>query len=471
VARLQVIATGALWSMNRLVEIGRRVEDALASDAVSPLLRTRLTAAGTLSLVQTGTSADAATAADAALSNARRCGDEPAQRFALLALSVVARQEGRHSEAHRRIRSLRALAGAEHLAEEVRALQMLDRYDEAAILLAQARRDLPDGIDAAPDLVHAQMWQDVNLGRIEDAEAQAHTLVRLSDELGEHVSTLDAGSVLSFTAMVRGDVTQARERLAAYSRPGPDDVAIRATAVALMRGWIALVTGDVAESVSAYRPLLDTARTSREYWPWFPLWMRPFVLAGVAAGDHAFAAEAASIAATGAERNPGVASFAGLALQTRGLVDDDPDLLGQAVDVLRTSPRPLLLASALADHGTALLTTDRDTAIGRLDAARGVYERVGATLPGAAVARAMVDAGARPTRPARGGPRPPSGWAALTDTELKVAELVGAGHSNRSAAADLGVSVNTVGTHLRAVFAKLDVRSRVQLANVLHERA
>jgi DNA-binding CsgD family transcriptional regulator len=51
-----------------------------------------------------------------------------------------------------------------------------------------------------------------------------------------------------------------------------------------------------------------------------------------------------------------------------------------------------------------------------------------------------------------------------------VAALVGAGHTNRAAAAALRISPNTVGTHLRAVFAKLEVRSRVQLANLLHDQ-
>ena len=37
--------------------------------------------------------------------------------------------------------------------------------------------------------------------------------------------------------------------------------------------------------------------------------------------------------------------------------------------------------------------------------------------------------------------------------------------TNKSAASALGISVSTVGTHLRAVFAKLEVQSRVQLAN------
>ncbi|MDT7575730.1 MAG: hypothetical protein QOH17_2063, partial [Pseudonocardiales bacterium] len=42
--------------------------------------------------------------------------------------------------------------------------------------------------------------------------------------------------------------------------------------------------------------------------------------------------------------------------------------------------------------------------------------------------------------------------------------------TNREAATTLRISPNTVNTHLRAVFAKLDVRSRVQLANALHDQ-
>ena len=53
---------------------------------------------------------------------------------------------------------------------------------------------------------------------------------------------------------------------------------------------------------------------------------------------------------------------------------------------------------------------------------------------------------------------------------MRVAGLIGEGRTNKSAAAELGVSANTVGTHLRSVFAKLDVRSRVQLTNLLNAR-
>jgi DNA-binding NarL/FixJ family response regulator len=52
---------------------------------------------------------------------------------------------------------------------------------------------------------------------------------------------------------------------------------------------------------------------------------------------------------------------------------------------------------------------------------------------------------------------------ALTVAEQRVAELVCAGHSRSVVADALFVSVNTVGTHLRSIYSKLQVNSRMQL--------
>ena len=61
------------------------------------------------------------------------------------------------------------------------------------------------------------------------------------------------------------------------------------------------------------------------------------------------------------------------------------------------------------------------------------------------------------------------GWRSLTKTETRVARLIAEGHTNRSAAAELFVSVNTISTHLRSVFSKLDINSRVQLTRMTLE--
>jgi DNA-binding CsgD family transcriptional regulator len=59
------------------------------------------------------------------------------------------------------------------------------------------------------------------------------------------------------------------------------------------------------------------------------------------------------------------------------------------------------------------------------------------------------------------------GLARLTDAERSVAEVVAAGYTNREAAAKLFVSPHTVDYHLRHIFGKLDIESRVQLARIV----
>jgi DNA-binding CsgD family transcriptional regulator len=67
-------------------------------------------------------------------------------------------------------------------------------------------------------------------------------------------------------------------------------------------------------------------------------------------------------------------------------------------------------------------------------------------------------------------PAPPTGWDALTAAELRVVEEVARGGTNRDVAEALGLSANTVGTHLRHAFAKLGVGSRVELARLAAAR-
>jgi DNA-binding NarL/FixJ family response regulator len=60
--------------------------------------------------------------------------------------------------------------------------------------------------------------------------------------------------------------------------------------------------------------------------------------------------------------------------------------------------------------------------------------------------------------------RPTTGWGSLTPTELDVVHLVGEGMPNKDIATRLFVSPRTVQSHLRHVYNKLGLTSRVQLA-------
>jgi DNA-binding CsgD family transcriptional regulator len=90
-----------------------------------------------------------------------------------------------------------------------------------------------------------------------------------------------------------------------------------------------------------------------------------------------------------------------------------------------------------------------------LEHAAAIYERLGAV--------GWVDE----TRAelARVGGRRPVPEGGLTSMERQVAELAAGGHSNKTIAAKLYVTVHTVEKHLSHVYAKLGVRSRGELRN------
>jgi two-component system response regulator DctR len=60
--------------------------------------------------------------------------------------------------------------------------------------------------------------------------------------------------------------------------------------------------------------------------------------------------------------------------------------------------------------------------------------------------------------------------AALTEREREVMDLVVAGQPNKLIADALGISVRTVEVHRARLFEKMDVRSAVELANLLADR-
>jgi transcriptional regulator of acetoin/glycerol metabolism/DNA-binding CsgD family transcriptional regulator len=67
--------------------------------------------------------------------------------------------------------------------------------------------------------------------------------------------------------------------------------------------------------------------------------------------------------------------------------------------------------------------------------------------------------------------RPPLGLAGLTDTERAIADLVAQGLTNRQVAERVFVSRHTVDFHLRSIFRKVDVSSRIDLTRQIVSQA
>jgi ATP/maltotriose-dependent transcriptional regulator MalT len=123
-------------------------------------------------------------------------------------------------------------------------------------------------------------------------------------------------------------------------------------------------------------------------------------------------------------------------------------------------------AGAPIEEGTArhLLATlyDRcgrpERARVELGRAKAIFTAGQATWLAATLARDALRFAARGPRSSRA-----NGLATLTDRERQIVDLVTAGLSNREIAEQLYLSKKTVETHLSRAYAKLDVRSRVDL--------
>jgi DNA-binding CsgD family transcriptional regulator len=155
----------------------------------------------------------------------------------------------------------------------------------------------------------------------------------------------------------------------------------------------------------------------------------------------------------------------GVALRTHGLLEPGESgiaLLEQAVDCLEPSQARLEYALTLLELGGAIRRAGR-----RADARKPLREAVelahacGADALAARAHDELVAAGARPRRD------PTESRSTLTASELRVARMAADGMTNREIAQALFLTENTIETHLRSVFRKLDIRSRSQLARTL----
>ena len=185
----------------------------------------------------------------------------------------------------------------------------------------------------------------------------------------------------------------------------------------------------------------------------------------VAVGDGQLAEHTVEQAERRRDLSPGVVSFQAAAAHARGLWQGSAHELQSAVSLFAGGPRPLATASALEDLGrlqaSAGATAD---AIRSFDRALAINAQIGASWDAARVRGRLRQLGV--LRRIASPKRPVSGWEALTSTETSVARLAAVGKTNREIAETLFISPHTVNTHLRHIFDKLGVNSRIHLTKM-----
>jgi DNA-binding CsgD family transcriptional regulator/tetratricopeptide (TPR) repeat protein len=341
----------------------------------------------------------------------------------------------------------------------------LDRFDDALETLGRALSDAE--LYNRPSAVQTQVVRALVLlsaGRLGEALVEADSAA--IDAQDARMPQAQAGplEVRAEIRLRRGDIVAAR---AAAEQTASLVAAGRAYPT---HHWVIACVADAdgrpGEALEAMRELLDGLAAGRFFFGGTKYDHLPrLVSLALRAGDPAAAGITASAAATLADRNPGVPGIAAAAAHCTGLLERSEAHLRQAVTMLAADPRPLAAADAMEDLASLLEANgERAEAIGVHQSAHEIYGRVGATRDAARVRGELRRFGV--IRPQPVG-QVQHGWDSLSPAELAVAQVVAEGMTSKPVAEHLYLSVNTVNTHLRHAFAKLGVRSRVELTRIV----
>ena len=266
----------------------------------------------------------------------------------------------------------------------------------------------------------AAVWR----GRPDEARDHAERGVRLSVSVGDEVYSASNEALLGFIDLTIGEYERAANRLTELS--GRVERVVR-------RGNAQAVLANAVEALIGAGRLEEAGTTLARL--------------------------------QGQPLDPGVGAVfvrcRGALAAARGELEHARTDLEQALRFHDEMPFPLERARTLLVLGGVLRRLkQRRAARSALGEALEIFDRAGASL-WAEGARAEL---------ARVSGRT-AGSDQLTDSELRVAELVATGKTNKEVAAALFLSVRGVESTLSKVYRKLGVRSRTELARVLRERA
>jgi DNA-binding CsgD family transcriptional regulator len=269
---------------------------------------------------------------------------------------------------------------------------------------------------------------DACIGRVEEARRAGERGVALAAAAGNETWRLRNVGILGFLELSRGNL----EAAAVHLR----DLPARVVEVGWNEPATAFPVSDAIEVLIGVGEFEQARKYLHQYDERIRTFRTPSVLAN-AARCHGLLAQA--------ERDvEGARTWFG-----RSLLEHERGL--RPLDRGRT-----LLAIGMVERRAKQKRAAREA----LEDALATFEQLGARLWAERARDELARIGGRA-----------SSAGELTPAELRVAELVAAGRTNREAASLLVLSEHTVDSHLRRVYRKLGVHSRAELANHFAERA
>lgn len=341
-------------------------------------------------------------------------------------------------------------------------VEELDRAASVAEEMLSAARARGSMYDFLAALAH-RAWLQTRRGDLLAAEADLRPVVEAAQE---HDLVFAAAATVWYAAdaLVERPMLSDVAQLARAIELPPDLAASWGGAMAHeTRGRLRLAEGDAAGAVGDLRTAWQITKSLRFDNPNTSSLRCELALA-LARENPDDARQLAADVLVDAQR-VGFPRAVGVSLRTLGVLEHGEGGLArlrEAVAVLEQSPARLELARALVELGSAVRRANQRTEARRvLGFGLELARRCGATR---LVERALSElraSGARPRREAR------SGADALTPSELRVARMAADGMSNPEISRTLFVTRNTIETHLRHVYQKLDIHSRERLSHAI----
>ncbi|PBC80555.1 regulatory protein, luxR family [Streptomyces sp. KS_16] len=302
-----------------------------------------------------------------------------------------------------------------------------------------------------------------NLGRVSTALEQARSVLGAPEETAKSWKPY-ARVLLALGALRRADLRTA----GAYARQAAMDWALGNTHGPAC-AWMVVQTTEAEHGAEAAAPLVDqliSPGQARERLlltdPAAAAWLARFMVLRNRRNAEAIAVTARTLST----RSGGLPALEAAARHAEGLVHRSAADLLFAAD---HHPDPWAAASAREDLGVMLAAQGSSGRAGTvLEHAAAGYLTAQSPRDVARVQRRLHRLG-RSCDHADRPQEPGTGILGLTKTETAVAELVALGLSNAQAAQKLFISRHTVAHHLRSIFKKLHISSRVELARTWME--
>lgn len=473
--QLRAVRASMLCLLGQAREASAEADVVLSRPRLSAGLRDETLIARLQALIALGENGRAYSLAENLLTAFREYG-EPTLTAALTVLASVNWDDGRLErglhlarEASRRTRGISPDARhVQPLFTFAAMLIDLRRIDEAQAILRAVAGSVqsPNVAEVIPLILRARA--SLAMGHTDDAKAEAENALNVADALRAPSHSWLARSVLSTVALRKGDLrtaglhirnlTEGTHYLGAYART--ETVLARAQfAEAAADPQAAMrILDDVYTAIPVHRHVLVGEPTASAW----------LARTAIAADRPELATGVARTAEELARDNPAFDAVTAAAAHCGGIVRQEPALLAHAA---AQHTDPWARASAAEDLGTVLSAMNSyDDAVTHLDDALHGYGHVGAERDFARVRSRLRRLGVR-RQPREASSRPQAGWESLTETERVTASLVAQGLTNHQVAQRMYLSVHTVSFHLRQVFRKLGIGSRVDLARLVAEQA